>query len=207
MVAFVSLLEGHKVQISAQWPTVLSSPRQHHKLNLGNFQLQIFQFIIHKQLYDFISRNVRYLEFVLQPTVSRPVRLGIRPPFGAHDQILSFSSFSFDNYCVVLPRAPSLRRGQVRSLQCNCRLVRSLTTNNQQPITILYRLIWDCVPFLSPLTTRRDCGGSILTRLHTECQILNIKSTIYIVIPCNRLWRPIGLWDPVLSRQSAHRWQ
>jgi hypothetical protein len=28
--------------------------------------------------------------------------------------------------------------------------------------------------------------------------------------PCNRPWRPIGLWDaedPTLSRQSAHRWQ
>jgi hypothetical protein len=42
--------------------------------------------------------------------------------------------------------------------------VQSLTS----PITIHYRLIWDCVPFLSPLTTRRDCGGSILTRLHTD---------------------------------------
>jgi hypothetical protein len=35
------------------------------------------------------------------------------------------------------------------------------------PITIHCRLIRDCVPFLSPLTTRRDYGGSILTRLHT----------------------------------------
>jgi hypothetical protein len=28
--------------------------------------------------------------------------------------------------------------------------------------------------------------------------------------PCNRPWRPIGLWDveaPTFSRQSAHRWQ
>jgi hypothetical protein len=28
--------------------------------------------------------------------------------------------------------------------------------------------------------------------------------------PCNRPWRPIGLWDvkdPTLSRQSAHRWR
>jgi hypothetical protein len=35
------------------------------------------------------------------------------------------------------------------------------------PTTIHYRLIWDCAPFLSPLTTPRDCGGGILTRLHT----------------------------------------
>jgi hypothetical protein len=33
------------------------------------------------------------LEFFLRPTVSRPVRLGIGPPFGALDQILSCSSF------------------------------------------------------------------------------------------------------------------
>jgi hypothetical protein len=60
------------------------------------------------------------LEFILRPTVSRPVRLGIGLPFGAHDQILSFSFFfSFDNYFVVLPRVPSLTRGRVCSLQCN----------------------------------------------------------------------------------------
>jgi hypothetical protein len=35
------------------------------------------------------------------------------------------------------------------------------------PIPIHYRLIWDCVPSSSPLTTRRDYGGVILTRLHT----------------------------------------
>jgi hypothetical protein len=34
------------------------------------------------------------------------------------------------------------------------------------PITTLYRLIWDCIPYSSPLTTLRDCGGGILTRLH-----------------------------------------
>jgi hypothetical protein len=28
--------------------------------------------------------------------------------------------------------------------------------------------------------------------------------------PCNRLWRPIGLWDveaPIFPRHSAHRWR
>jgi hypothetical protein len=35
------------------------------------------------------------------------------------------------------------------------------------PITIHYCLIWDCIPSSSPLTTRRDYGGGILTRLHT----------------------------------------
>jgi hypothetical protein len=35
------------------------------------------------------------------------------------------------------------------------------------PISINYRLIWDCVPSSSPLTTRRDYGEGILTRLCT----------------------------------------
>jgi hypothetical protein len=51
------------------------------------------------------------------------------------------------------------------------------------PITIQYSLIWDCtsIPTSSPLTTRRDYGGGILTRLHTgmylvHCQKCNIWS-------------------------------
>jgi hypothetical protein len=96
------------------------------------------------------------VEVNLRPTVSRPVRLGIGPPFGTLDQIVSCSSFSADNYLISLPKASSLTRRRVCSLQWNHSLV---------PITILYCLIWDCVPFLSPLTTRRDYGGSILTRL------------------------------------------
>jgi hypothetical protein len=33
---------------------------------------------------------------------------------------------------------------------------------------------------------------------------------LYISYPCNRPWRPVGLWDveaPTFSRQSAHRWR
>jgi hypothetical protein len=65
---------------------------------------------------------------------------------------------SSGNYFILLSKASSLTRKRVCSLQCNHSLV---------PITIHYRLIWDCVPFLSPLTTRRDYGGGILTRLDT----------------------------------------
>jgi hypothetical protein len=42
------------------------------------------------------------LDFILRPKVSRPFRLGIGLPFGAHDQILSFPFFS-DNCFNVLP--------------------------------------------------------------------------------------------------------
>jgi hypothetical protein len=41
----------------------------------------------------------------------------------------------------------------------------------------------------------------------------NIMSIIIMskkAVPCNRLWRPIGLWDveaPTFSKQSAHSWR
>jgi hypothetical protein len=79
-------------------------------------------------------------------------------PMGPLTRFYLVFLFSADNYLIILPKASSLTRRRVCSLQWNHSLV---------PITILYCLIWDCVPFLSPLTTRRDYGGSILTRLHT----------------------------------------
>jgi hypothetical protein len=105
------------------------------------------------------------VEVNLWPTVSRPVRLGIGPPFGTLDQIYLDLLFSAENYLIILPKASSLTRKRVCSLQCNHSLV---------PITILYRLIWDCVPFLSPLTMRRDYGG-----LH----IIGVCIYVYIYIP------------------------
>jgi hypothetical protein len=72
------------------------------------------------------------LEF-LRLTVSQPVRLGIGPPFGTLDQILSCSSFSSDNYFILCLKAPSLTRKRVCSLQCNHSLVRSLTPNHTLP--------------------------------------------------------------------------
>jgi hypothetical protein len=46
--------------------------------------------------------ELSWVEFILRPTVSRLVRLGIGLSFGAHDQIFSLSFFS-DNCSVVLP--------------------------------------------------------------------------------------------------------
>jgi hypothetical protein len=66
------------------------------------------------------------LEFFLLPTDSRPVRLGIGPPFGTLDQIyLALLSLS-DNYFILLSKVSSLTRKRVCSLQWN----HSLRTNN-----------------------------------------------------------------------------
>jgi hypothetical protein len=40
------------------------------------------------------NKLVGWVEFILRPTVSRPVRPAIGLPFGAHDQILSFPFYS-----------------------------------------------------------------------------------------------------------------
>jgi hypothetical protein len=67
-----------------------------------------------------------------------------------------------------------------------------------------------CVPFLSPLTTRRDYGGSILTRLHTggryscvqRCFYLHdatrlglLKSSLYLFV----CWGDMTTYRPYLS--------
>jgi hypothetical protein len=70
--------------------------------------------------------ELSWVEFILRPTISRPVRLGIGLPFGAHDQILSLSFLSDNCFVVLRP----LTRGRVCNLQSNRWLVRSLRTNN-----------------------------------------------------------------------------
>jgi hypothetical protein len=46
------------------------------------------------------------LEFFLRPTVSRPVRLGIGPPFGTLDQILSCFCFLMTIALFLILRRP-----------------------------------------------------------------------------------------------------
>jgi hypothetical protein len=100
--------------------------------------------------------------------------------------------------------APSLTRGRVCNLLYNCfRFLPEqslLGQSTAELTTIFYCLIWDSptwrarslylyppgtgwpsytprhwVPFMSPLTTRRDCGGGILTRLHTGLERINVS--------------------------------
>jgi hypothetical protein len=61
------------------------------KLFERNFVIGTGQIVIYPMMILFVWELE--LEFFLRPTVSRPVRLGIGPPFGTLDQILSCSSF------------------------------------------------------------------------------------------------------------------
>jgi hypothetical protein len=70
------------------------------------------------------------LELFLRPTVSRPVSLGIGPPFGTLDQILSCSSSFIWQLRYSAFNVSSLTRKQFCSLQCNHSLVRAVTPSN-----------------------------------------------------------------------------
>jgi hypothetical protein len=87
--------------------------------------------------------------------------------------------FSSDNCFVVLPVGRPLWRedGSVTYSAI------ADWSDHCGTIAIHYRLIWDCVPSSSPLTTRRDCGGGILTRLHTgpptHCRTRFVKTAYF----------------------------
>jgi hypothetical protein len=65
---------------------------------------------------DLCSISLRISKLLLQPTVSRPIFLGVGSPFEAHDQILNFPVWHF---LTSSRRVPSLTRGRVCNLQCN----------------------------------------------------------------------------------------
>jgi hypothetical protein len=123
------------------------------------------------------DRTNSWVEFILRPTVSRPVRLGIGPPFGAHDQIyLSLLIFFFwlTITFILFPMASSLTRKWVCSLECLRSLVRSLTTSNHT---------LPSHPRLCSLSVASyDYGGSILSRLRTGNRT-NIKKGL------QEIWR------------------
>jgi hypothetical protein len=87
------------------------------------------------------------LEFFLRSTVSRPIRLGIGPPFGTLDQILS-CSFSFvwqlRRFAI---NASSLTRKRVCNLLLNCFCTlpeqSHLSRSPTELTDMSYCLIWD----------------------------------------------------------------
>jgi hypothetical protein len=64
------------------------------------------------------------VKVTLQPTVSRPVILGVRPPSGTHDQFFFLLEIFFRKLHVCYFVAPSLTRGRV----CNLLLLLVLAT-------------------------------------------------------------------------------
>jgi hypothetical protein len=100
---------------------------------------------------------------MLWPTVSWPIRLAVGHPFGTNDQI-----FLFPFYCRIIALLfvlESLLWREDGSAICSpiCQWPESQRTHNH---ILLFHLRLLSSLF-SPLTTRRDYGGSILTRLHT----------------------------------------
>jgi hypothetical protein len=138
---------------------------------------------------------VEEVEVNLRQTVSRPVCLGVGLPSGAHDQILF--SFLLSYRCGFLDVWHLLWREDGSVIYCTivsgpCQSSHSwvevpqnsrpyFTVSSETPPTWRARSPylyapgtgWSSytpghwVPFMSPLTTRRDYGGGILTRLHT----------------------------------------
>jgi hypothetical protein len=83
-------------------------------------------------------------------------------PLGSMTRFYPYPFFS-DNCFVVLPVGRPLWReyGSVTYSAI------ADWSGHWGPITIHYRPIWDCVPSSSPITSRKDYGGGILTRLNT----------------------------------------
>jgi hypothetical protein len=96
--------------------------------------------------YGFLSLSLRLM---LRPTVSRPVCLGIKHPFGAYNQIFYYLC---DSYGLVLVGRPLWR--EVGSVFCMCQ--RSLSRVQVPWDSRPYFTVSDLrLPFSSPPTTRR----------------------------------------------------
>jgi hypothetical protein len=150
------------------------------------------------------------VEVNLRPTASRPVCLGVRHPSGIPDKFFFRLEISFRQFRVCYFVSSSLTRGWVCNLLHNCFwALTEQSLLGQSPAelkAIFYYLIWDSpnlegqdpvfissrnrvaqlyprhwVPFLSPLTTRRDYGRGILTRLQAVHIVAGVEETVWIV--------------------------
>jgi hypothetical protein len=107
--------------------------------------------------------------------------LGVWPSFGAHDQFFLIFSSS-ESFLIVRWGALSDDRTRLQFA-----LQSIIGPGRSWPMTILRCLIGDCtsctplywVPFLSPLTTRRNYGRGTLTRLHTCIFRINILHSFW----------------------------
>jgi hypothetical protein len=108
------------------------------------------------------------VEVTLRRSVSQSVCLGVGNPFGAHAQILILPFFC-RKIALLFVLGLALWR-EDGSVICSaiCQWWESRRTHNH---TSLSHLRLPRVPFPSLLTTRRDYGGSILTRLHTGMKL------------------------------------
>jgi hypothetical protein len=119
-----------------------------------------------------------WVELMLWPTVSRPIGLSVLVSDTHLGPITRFFFFLSLVWQLLCPSSWGALSDKRTGLQFVVRSVGGQSRGGA--ITIHYCLIrdyWD--PFPSPLTTRRDYGGSILTRLHTgKCSWSN-GSTLY----------------------------
>jgi hypothetical protein len=154
-------------------------------------------------LHDVVKVKVK-LKVILRPTVSRPVRLGVRHPSGTCDQFFFLLEIFFRQLRVCYFVAPSLARG----LDCNLLLLLVLAAQSRSGLspaglkTIFYcPNFWDSpnlegqVPvFISPRNKvaqiypralgslsvasydSQGCGGGILTRLHTGIRDIYLQN-------------------------------
>jgi hypothetical protein len=105
------------------------------------------------------------VEVNLRPAVSRPVCPSVRRPSETRDQFFFLLEISFKQLRLCYFVTPSLTRGRVVIYLYNC---------SRSPYLYPPGTGWPSythghwVLFLSPLTTRRNYGGDILARLHTD---------------------------------------
>jgi hypothetical protein len=144
------------------------------------------------------------VEVNLRPSVSRPVCPGVRRPSGTYDKFFFLLEISFRQLRLCYFVAPFLTKGRVCNLleQLLLSLARAVTlgskscrTHGHILLSHLRRPTWRArfpylyptgtgwpsyspghwVAFLSPLTTCRDYGGGIITRLHTAAKDFKFK--------------------------------
>jgi hypothetical protein len=101
--------------------------------------------------------------------------------------------FSSDNCFVVLPVGRPLWR-EDRSYSLTLQIAD--WSGHWGPITIHYRLIWDCVPTSSLLTTRRDYGGGFLT-----CILSGVESNCISPAIWNTPWIVTGDCNVILKKK------